>query len=245
MTSTVELEREVEVARQRVEAIKPPSRWAPVLAAAGLLVAIITLMAVILTQQSLIASWSERYDEQTAAAEALRQQVEGMGESPVAQPLPPATSGPQDIPSASDGAPGAPGPRGPQGPQGPAGADGTPGQDGAQGLAGPQGVQGVQGRPGEPGSAVLGPPGPAGSDGATGAAGQDGADGAPGPAGPAGPAGADGRGIASLFCDPVTGRWTVTYTDATTADAGACLVYAPPGTPSATSPTDTTAVILT
>lgn len=122
------------------------------------------------------------------------------------------------------------------GPAGQKGDRGLPGQDGEDGtdstVPGPPGVPGrdgqdstvpgpagAQGRDGKD-STVPGPAGPAGP------AGKDGADSTtPGPQGeqgPAGPAGADGRGIESLYCEDTTGRWTVTYTDSTTADAGAC-----------------------
>ncbi|KQQ65692.1 collagen-like protein [Microbacterium sp. Leaf320] len=104
------------------------------------------------------------------------------------------------------------------------------GEQGAPGPVGPSGPAGKDGRPGLD-STVPGPIGPPGADsttpgpqGSTGPAGRDGQDSTvPGPQGPQGPAGADGRGIQSLFCDDTTGRWTVTYTDATTADAGVCM----------------------
>lgn len=112
--------------------------------------------------------------------------------------------------------------------------EGPPGEQGAPGPVGPTGPAGKDGRPGLD-STVPGPPGPPGADstvpGPSGQPGRDGADstvpgpqGQQGPQGPQGPAGADGRGIQSLYCDDTTGRWTVTYTDGVTADAGACTI---------------------
>lgn len=100
------------------------------------------------------------------------------------------------------------------------GPQGRSGEPGPRGPAGEDGTDGLNGEPGTPGGA--GSPGQAGPTGSTGPSGPPGPDGATGPAGPVGPTGADGRGIQSLFCDEL-GRWTVTYTDGVTADAGACL----------------------
>lgn len=61
-----------------------------------------------------------------------------------------------------------------------------------------------------------GPSGPAGPAGPAGPQGE------PGATGPQGAPGNDGRGIQSIYCDDTSGRWTVTYTDGVTADAGAC-----------------------
>lgn len=99
---------------------------------------------------------------------------------------------------------------GAQGPQGPRGDRGTPGDDGAPGETG---------APGAPGAA-----GPAGSSGDVGPTGAQGVPGPTGAQGPQGPPGADGRGIQALICDDITGRWTVTYTDGASADAGACTI---------------------
>ena len=101
-----------------------------------------------------------------------------------------------------------PGPAGDPGPRGPQGIPGDDGDDGSPGAAGNPGPTGEKGDPG--------PVGPQGATGATGPKGD------PGATGPQGPAGSDGRGIQSLMCDDTTGRWTVTYTDSTTADAGVC-----------------------
>lgn len=65
------------------------------------------------------------------------------------------------------------------------------------------------------------PKGDKGDTGATGGFGPAGQD--SNVPGPQGSPGADGRGIQSLYCDDITGRWTVTYTDTTTADAGVCI----------------------
>ncbi|MFT4156631.1 MAG: hypothetical protein QM630_01680 [Microbacterium sp.] len=107
------------------------------------------------------------------------------------------------------------------------------GPQGERGIPGPVGPAGAAGRDGRtPSAAEIARAvagycadgrcvGPAGADstvpGPTGATGETGAP---------GPAGADGRGIQSLYCDTTTGRWTVTYTDSTTADAGVCLAAA-------------------
>ena len=97
-----------------------------------------------------------------------------------------------------------PGPRGPAGPTGPTGRSGTPG---APGAAGDDGSTGAAGQ--------TGPAGPKGDTGAK------------GDTGDRGPAGADGRGISNLQCGD-DGRWTVTYTDGTSEDAGACRILAAP-----------------
>ncbi len=104
-------------------------------------------------------------------------------------------------------------------------------------VPGPRGERGLRGLMGEEGpTGPVGPAGQAGADGSVGAQGDTGPagpQGAPGPQGPAGERGAagsdgePGRGIASLECEP-DGRWTVTYTDGTDEDAGACRVLAAP-----------------
>jgi hypothetical protein len=78
------------------------------------------------------------------------------------------------------------------------------------GPVGPQGPPGPAGEAGA-GSSEPGPAGPPGADGAT------------------GPAGTDGRGIESAHCWE-NGRWTITYTDGTSQDAGQCRAdVIPPG----------------
>lgn len=155
-----------------------------------------------------VKTLSADLDQQTAATAALADQVESLGEEPVVEP---------EEASRSILVP-VPGPRGP-GPavsqilaaistycaanddcKGPAGSDGEAGADGAD-------------------STIAGPPGPAGKDGANG---KDST--VPGPAGPTGPAGStgdDGRGIQSAQCGD-DGRWTITYTDGASEDAGQC-----------------------
>ncbi len=143
----------------------------------------------------------KRADRALASAQALAEQVRLLGEKPVVEPDDP-----------KPGAPGAPGLRGPIGPRGPRGASCVE-ELGLRTCRGPDGETGTTGTPGSDGV-----PGVAGKNGT------DGKDGAPGPQGdpgPAGPAGADGRGVQSTFCGD-DGRWLVTYTDGTTADAGAC-----------------------
>lgn len=101
--------------------------------------------------------------------------------------------------------------------------EGKIGPPGKVGEPGPRGLPGDDGQPGQPG--LSGPSGSAGDKGDTGGIGPQGPTGATGPKGdpgPVGPAGVDGRGIQSLYCDDITGRWTVTYTDTTAADAGVC-----------------------
>lgn len=121
-----------------------------------------------------------------------------------------ATDTKQQIAQSTPGATGPAGLAGQPGIQGQTGAPGATGAAGATGTAGAAGINGANGSQGAPGP--QGPPGPSGSDG------KPGADGAPGPAGPSG---TDGRGIRDAQCGD-DGRWTVTYTDGTTSDAGAC-----------------------
>ena len=124
-----------------------------------------------------------------------------------------------------------PGPRGPQG---------VPGRDGQDStVPGPPGKPGPAGKDGAPGKdgADSTVPGPQGAQGEPGPAGKDGAPGPAGPAGPPGPAGKDGhpgRGIKDAQCSAETGRWTITWTDATTSDAGPCLPTPPTPTPGET-----------
>lgn len=157
------------------------------------------------------------YDQLLAEYTSLYgEYIDSTGEEPTAESP---TDVAQEGPRGATGAQGAPGPVGPAGVPGPVGPSGVDGEDGPTGAAGPVGPPGPDG--------TVGATGSAGANGVDGAPGQTGAAGAAGPAGPVGatgpqgPAGADGRGIASLVCDDA-GRWQVTYTDGTTADAGAC-----------------------
>lgn len=103
---------------------------------------------------------------------ALRQQVQGQGETPVA---PDPTKAVNDLPARAEvpvpipGPPGPPGPSGKPAPTitGPPGASGQPGAT----VTGPPGPQGV------PGDSVTGPAGPQGEPGPAGPAGSDGKDG--------------------------------------------------------------------
>jgi hypothetical protein len=90
---------------------------------------------------------------------------------------------------------------------------------GCRGPAGPPGltVVGPKGDKGDKGDTVTGPPG---GSGPSGPAGKDGAD------GKNGADGKDGRGVQSTQCGD-DGRWTVTYTDGSTEDAGVCRVLGP------------------
>lgn len=107
-----------------------------------------------------------------AARDALAQQVERLGASPVAGP--PGSRGQQgESIVGPEGPKGDPGPTGAPGPTGPIGPSGKPGIDGV-------GSPGPSGDPGEDGESVTGPAGPEGPKGDT------------GPAGPAGPPGKDG-----------------------------------------------------
>jgi hypothetical protein len=159
-------------------------------------------------------TWQDRY------VELYEEFTTATGEEPDApDPEVVANEGPQGEPG-QQGAPGPVGPAGTPGLDGKDGLTGTPGATGAKGETGSAGQPGGQGPAGPPGS--QGDPGATGAQGATGPAGPAGAPGATGPEGAPGEPGNDGRGIESLYCDDTSGRWTVTYTDATTADAGVC-----------------------
>lgn len=126
------------------------------------------------------------HDLRTAneARDALAQQVERLGESPVAGP--PGSRGQPGAsvigptgPPGEKGDPGAPGPIGPTGPVGPSGSPGTNGTDGSDGVGTP-GTPGPSGAAGADGQSVVGPPGPKGDTGPAGEAGKDGKDGTDG-----------------------------------------------------------------
>lgn len=125
-----------------------------------------------------------------------------------------------EVVAGRQGLPGAVGAQGAQGAVGPAGPIGPAGRDGERG---PEGVPGTPGTPGEPGT-----PGRDGTDGSDGASGADGG------------LGPQGRGVASARSENC--RWTVTYTDGTSEDAGpscADVITPPPTTepPPVTQPT--------
>lgn len=129
-----------------------------------------------------------------ADVRALRSQVKGEGETPVAPDPSQAVEG---LPDRAEVPVPIPGPRGP------AGEDGEPGE------AGRDGDPGNDGQPGEPGSpGAEGADGLNGADGATGPAGPPGPQGEPGPAGPQGEKGEAGeRGPAG----PPPSSWTFTH----------------------------------
>ncbi|UUW88475.1 collagen-like protein [Pimelobacter simplex] len=145
-----------------------------------------------------------------AALAAANAQLVRLGEEPIEAP--PVAVSPQQGPMGPGGPPGPRGPRGPgcveqlglepcqgdDGASGPTGPTGTVGQTGAQG---PEGKTGPAGPPGE-----RGPDGPPGAPGAP---------------------GAEGRGITRTFCGE-DGRWSITYTDGTTTDGGACRAVLTP-----------------
>lgn len=173
-----------------------------------------------------------------------------------------AGTSPDERIEAAKGDQGPTGPRGAQGPQGIPGIpgepgrdgqDGTPGADGDPGIPGTDGADGAPGEDGEDGApgtdGAPGSTGPKGSQGGTGTRGRDGATGPPGPQGPAGPrgetgpagdrgpAGSNGRGITDAQCG-TDGRWTITYTDGNTDDAGPCLAESPDDPAPTPTPTE-------
>jgi len=116
------------------------------------------------------------------AAQALANQIESKGETPVVDP---------DDLKGQPGDQGLPGPAGPPGAQGEDGTDGINGKAGADGAVGSPGQPGVKGETGEPGT--PGSQGVPGSDGSNGSDGKNGQDGEPGPKGDQGPAGPQGE----------------------------------------------------
>ncbi|MEV0917820.1 collagen-like protein [Streptomyces sp. NPDC049967] len=136
------------------------------------------------------------HDLRTAneARDALAQQVERLGESPIAGP-PGSRGQPGDSvvgPAGSHGDQGDPGSPGPPGPTGPVGPSGSPGKAGASGSDGSDGIgsPGPSGAAGTNGDSVVGPAGPKGD---TGPAGEPGKDGKDGKDGATGRDGADGQ----------------------------------------------------
>jgi hypothetical protein len=148
-------------------------------------------------------------------ADALAQQVRGLGEVPVVTPpsAPAAAASPSTRFVPVPGTPGNPGPVGAPGSPGAPGTPGTPGEAGEKGGVGAGGSTGSTGQPGEPGA-----------DGKDGSDGKDGAQGPAGADGENGTNGADGRGIRTVACQD-DGTWLITYTDDTTETAdGPCRV---------------------
>lgn len=133
------------------------------------------------------------------ARDALANQVQGLGATPVAGE--PGSRG--DIgPIGPSGPPGPPGPSGRPGPVGPTGQPGNDGTNGVNGVSitgspGPAGANGSNGSDGSTGAA--GPPGPPGAQGEPGPAGAQGEMGPPGPAGPSCP---DGYTLQAPSWDP-------------------------------------------
>lgn len=173
---------------------------------------------------ALLALWAQGMSHDLRSAledrDALAQQVERMGGTPVAGP---------------SGSPGEPG----VSVTGPAG---EPGSAGATGAVGPSGAPGASGRPGSPGAA-----GASGSPGSPGAAGAPGADSTvPGPQGPQGVPGADSTvpgprgekgdtgatGPAGASCEPGYSWQTPSYDP----DARVCRRDGAPDPPESPSP---------
>ncbi len=173
--------------------------WTIAYKAMGALIAILVLGAIVLVSVNNAQLRAENQD-MYADLQASQDNAQSLYEQLLAEGVDPDGEAPAEVVPGPTGEPGA---RGPAGPTGPAGDDGQPGAPGAPGAPGVPGDTGPTGTPG-----TQGAPGPKGD---------------PGAVGPTGPIGADGRGIQSLFCDDTTGRWTVTYTDGVTADAGACI----------------------
>ncbi|MFE7106654.1 collagen-like protein [Streptomyces sp. NPDC057575] len=142
------------------------------------------------------------HDLRTAneARDALAQQVERLGESPVAGP--PGSRGQrgQSVvgPPGPQGGQGEPGPIGPTGPVGPSGSPGTDGKDGAAGVGSP----GPTGAPGADGQSVVGPAGPKGDTGPAGPPGADGKNGTDGRDGKSGQTCPDGYSLQVPPGDP-------------------------------------------
>lgn len=131
--------------------------------------------------------------EERAARDALAQQVEDLGATPVAGP--PGSRG-----EPGDSVTGPPGPQGETGPTGPPGPSGAPGEDGdtgADGTTGPSGQPGIVGATGP-----AGPPGPQGEPGPAGPQGDRGEKGDTGEQGPPGPACPDGYSLQPPAGDP-------------------------------------------
>ncbi|CAG6392790.1 conserved hypothetical protein [Actinacidiphila cocklensis] len=209
------------VTRTELRALNRQYRRGDLLAVA-LAVAVGAVLAWILIS---VRALADDLQTSNAARDALAQQVQQLGASPVAGP---------------PGSRGEPGPAttGPAGPEGPAGAPGEPGPAGSPGPSGPPGKAGANGANG---ASATGSPGPAGSDGAagqTGAPGPAGPQGDPGPAGPAGPAGETGpQGPAGPACP-------IGYTLQPAVGDPDSLVCRRDGAPSPTTPATTPPALL-
>ncbi|WP_022886350.1 collagen-like protein [Glaciibacter superstes] len=148
-----------------IEKRTPGATIVAAIAVLGLLVTMVFLMVQVTDKDSKLAQLSTNSD-------ALREQVKGLDETPVAPPAKEVTGQPGPV--------GATGPRGSPGEDGRDGIDGLPGMDGAPGVgvAGPSGVVGADGQDGASGAAgPAGPPGAAST--VPGPAGANGVDGQP------------------------------------------------------------------
>ena len=140
------------------------------------------------------AQLSQDLRNANAARDQLAQQVQRLGEKPIAGP--PGSRG-----EPGKGIVGPQGPEGPQGdrgPTGPVGPSGVPGDDGAPGV----GQTGAPGSPGADGKTVVGPQGPAGPAGPAGPQGPEGPQGEQGPPGPEGQACPEGYSWQTPDYDP-------------------------------------------
>lgn len=179
-------------------------------------ITIAAVIALVVVQQVGLARSADRYNTLLSSYTELARDCRAADDCVTNAPTPA---------EAAEAAPGPAGEPGPPGPPGRAGAPGEPGEDGEPGLPGPAGADGASGADGEPGSSGAigadGAGGPAGPQGPAGPPGPQGATGPQGPAGEPGPQGEPGRGITTLICED--GEWHVTYTDGTSANAGACI----------------------
>lgn len=172
--------------RAQIRAEERRWRRGDVLAVTGALILGAALAWIILSIQAM----GHDLQYERARGDALAQQVEGLGGTPVAGP-----SGTKGEPG--DSVTGPPGAQGEPGPVGPSGQSGTPGKNGSPGPSGEPGAVGATGPAGPAGpQGVQGEPGPAGPQG------EQGPKGDPGERGPAGPACPDGYSLQAPAYDP-------------------------------------------
>lgn len=163
------------------------------------IVAPVAIMCVtLLTLGAVGLSWSTMreqahvIDELSVNSDALRDQVKGAGETPVAPPAEKVT-----------GQTGAAGARGEKGERGEKGANGDQGDIGLPGQSGPAGPAGKDGTNGAD-STTPGPSGPAGADSTV-----PGPQGPVGPQGPSGPPGGNAPTVIGIQClDTGDGQFT-------------------------------------
>lgn len=198
--------------------------WIAWLLAVVVVAALLAWLAVGLIEQSRegddrdqeISSLTDAMSEQQSVIDVLvddgratREQLEALGQEPVAPPPEERVQELPDEPVVIRGERGPQGPRGFQGLIGPPGPTGAPGPVGDPGPAGPAGPPGEAGQDGTDGA--TGPSGDTGATGAQGPAGEPGPPGPagePGPPGPSGPPGADG--VDGTDGEPPQ-SWTFTY----------------------------------